>query len=109
MASSDFSRTRVWVPVGERWVAGEILKQDEDKHAACLCRTDEGEEITMPREMLELREVVPDNGVHDLTKLRPVLCMHAPRPNPPPPPSLTRRAAVRACAPAGPQQACARA
>ena len=61
----------------------------------------------MPREMLELREVLPDNGVHDLTKLRPVLCMHAPRPNPPTPPSLTRRAAVRACAPAGPQQACA--
>jgi len=57
------TRTRVWVPrpgKGEQqWVPGEILSQGD---GVATCMTMEGDELTVAKEKLEMREVLPDDG-----------------------------------------------
>ena len=64
------AKTRVWLPRGDQgdaWVAAEILSQAED--GRCSCLTLDGEEGVVPREQLEMREVLSDDGADDLTSL----------------------------------------
>lgn len=62
----------MWVPRGgtgeQQWVAGEILAQSDG--GMCTCMTMEGDEVEVSKEQLEMREVLPDDGVDDLTALK---------------------------------------
>lgn len=66
------TRTRVWVPRAgpgeQQWVAAEILAQSDA--GVCTCMTMEGDEVEVAKDQLEMREVLPDDGVDDLTSLK---------------------------------------
>ena len=63
--------TRVWVrsEASKQWLAAEITQQDTKGTGTCVCTTAAGEELTVASDATEMREVLPDDGVDDLTKL----------------------------------------
>ena len=63
----------VWVPSladasgnTQAWDSAEVLQQDTEM---CRCITADNREVSVPLKSVEMRELLPDDGVDDLTSL----------------------------------------